>query len=410
MNISPPRLVILGAGFGAFNLIKHLKNDYQITVVSPRNHFLFTPLLPSTTVGTVEFRSIIEPIRHARADLQFFHALGESLDTDRGVLECAGALDGARFSLAFDILVIAVGAVSNTYGVPGVADHALFLRELSDARELRRRIILCFERANLPTTTVEERRRLLHFVVCGGGATGIEFAAELNDFMMDDLRQHYPQLVADARITIVEATKEILSTFDERLRQYAANLFLRKNIGILTESVVVRVDERAVSLKDGAVLPYGLLLWSTGNGPALFVQSLTLPKDVRERILVDRRFRVKGYENIYALGDCSVVEGAELPATSQVAQQQGKYVARALNRRARGKHTEPFEYRHLGMLAYIGGGRALADLQTYKGHGWSAWIFWRSAYLSRIVSVKNKVMVLFDWMKAKVFGRDISQF
>jgi NADH:ubiquinone reductase (non-electrogenic) len=199
MSRSKPRLVILGTGFGAFNLIKNLNDDCAITVVSPRNHFLFTPLLPSTTVGTVEFRSIIEPIRHAREGIEFFHARAEHLDPERRVLECTGVADERadvggpeRFSLSYDLLVIAVGAVSNTYGVPGVAGHALFLRELNDARELRQRIIRCFERANLPATTPGDRLRLLHFVVCGGGATGIEFAAELNDFMMDDLRHHYP--------------------------------------------------------------------------------------------------------------------------------------------------------------------------------------------------------------------------
>ena len=172
----------------------------------------------------------------------------------------------------------------------------------------------------------------------------------------------------------------------------------------------MKVTEKSVLLTDGSELPYGLLLWSTGNGPTPFVQRVQLPKDERGRILVDEHFRVKGYDTIYALGDCSVIDGAPLPATSQVAQQQGKYLARALNRRAQGKPVEPFRYKHLGMLAYIGGNRALADLEAFKGRGWATWLFWRSAYISKIVSVKNKLSVLFDWVKAKVFGRDISQF
>lgn len=411
MRSSPrPTLVVLGTGFAAFNLIKNLKDDYEIAVVSPRNHFLFTPLLPSTTVGTIEFRSIIEPIRHARSDLCFYHAEALRLDPARQAVTCAGVADGRAFELRYDILVIAVGAVSNTFGVPGVAQHALFLKELNDARELRRRIIRNFEQANLPGVDPEERQRLLHFIICGGGPTGVEFAAELHDFLVEDLRKAYPDLVADARITLVEATEEILSTFDEKLRRYAAERFVRQRIRVLTQSPVVRVTETAVVLADGSQLPYGLLLWSTGNGPTRFVEQTGLPKDARSRILVDRFFRVKGYENIYALGDCSVVEGSPLPATSQVAQQQGKYLADALNCRARGKPVEPFRYRHLGMLAYIGGNRALADLEAFKGRGWATWLFWRSAYLSKIVSLKNKLSVLFDWLKAQIFGRDISQF
>jgi NADH:ubiquinone reductase (non-electrogenic) len=173
---------------------------------------------------------------------------------------------------------------------------------------------------------------------------------------------------------------------------------------------VIRVNEKRVYLEDGSESPYGLLLWSTGNAPTPFAVAARLPKDHKSRIVIDGYFRVKGYENIYALGDCSVIESGELPATSQVAQQQGKYLAKALTLRARNKPVSPFQYRHLGMLAYIGSNRALADLENFKGRGWSTWLFWRSAYLSRIVSLRNKVLVLFDWMKTQVFGRDISQF
>lgn len=405
-----PRLVVLGTGFGAFNLVKRLGDGYDVTVISPRNHFLFTPLLPGTTVGTLEFRSIIEPIRHARSNMTFYHAAATGLDPALRQVPCRGAAEGDPFTVSYDILVIAVGAVSNTFRVPGVEEYALFLRELHDARELRQRIIGCFERANLPGIPVAEQQRLLSFVVCGGGPTGVEFAAELNDFMVEDLRRPYPALVAQARITLVEATNEILSTFDRKLRAYAMELFRRQRIIVLTGSLVVRVEPGAVHLADGSVLPYGLLLWSTGNGPTAFARTVSLPKDRHERLLTDEYFRVEGMGDVYALGDCSAVEQHPLPATSQVAQQQGKYLADAFNRRALGLPVSPFRYRHLGMLAYIGMDRALADLEQIKGRGWATWLFWRSAYLSRIVSLKNKTLVLFDWFKAKIFGRDISQF
>lgn len=410
MERTRPRLVVLGTGFGAFNLIRHLRDDHDITVVSPRNHFLFTPLLPSTTVGTIEFRSIIEPIRHARRGLRFFHATAEAVDASARTVACTGASDGRSFTVPYDLLVIAVGAVSNTFKVPGVAEHAMFLKELSDARELRRGIIRCFERANLPGVSAEERRRLLHFVVCGGGPTGVEFAAELNDFLTDDLARVYPHLIAEAQITLVEAMKEILGTFDEKLRRYATDLFRRQRIHLLLESPVVRVEPTVLHLRDGAALPYGLLLWTTGIGPTPFARRSALARDARGRFLTDACFRVGGTQDVYALGDCGTVEGAGFPATAQVAQQQGKYLARALRLRARGGEPEPFRYRNLGMLAYVGGSRALADLQGYKGRGWTSWLFWRSAYLTRIVSLKNKIKVLSAWITARLFGRDISQF
>ena len=410
MRSAAPRLVVLGTGFGAFNLIKSLKDDYQITVVSPRNHFLFTPLLPSTTVGTIEFRSIIEPIRHAREGITFYHARALDLDTTARLVHCAGVDDDRAFDLPYDTLVVAVGAVSNTFGVPGVNEHATFLKELSDARVLRQRVIQCFEQANLPGISPQQRSRRLHFVICGGGPTGVEFAGELSDFLTDDLCRPYPQLVPEAHITLVEALKEILGSFDEKLRRYATELFRRQRITILTDSPVRSVTAEHVELGDGRRLAYGLLLWSTGNGPTEFARRIGLPKDRTERIIVDRTFRVRDTEGVYAIGDCSVIEETPLPATAQAAQQQGKHLARILRAIARKEPVRPFEYRYLGMLAYLGGKRALADLEGYKGKGWTTWLFWRSAYLTRLVSMKNKVQVLFDWIKAKLFGRDISQF
>jgi NADH:ubiquinone reductase (non-electrogenic) len=378
-SMTRPRLVVLGTGFAAFNLVKYVSDSYDIIVVSPRNHFLFTPLLPSTTVGTIEFRSIIEPIRHARRSLTFYHAEAFSLDPARRSVGCRGTGNGETFSVSYDILVIAVGGVSNTFNVPGVREHAIFLKELHDARELRQRIIQCFEQANLPTVSVVERRRLLHFVICGGGPTGVEFAAELNDFLAEDLSKWYTELVAESRITLVEAGREILSTFDEKLRQYATDLFRRERISVLTGAHVTAVEPTLVRLADGSSIPCGLLLWSTGNGPTAFVLAAPLPRDPNGRIVVDECFRVKGMEGIYSLGDCCVGDRIALPSTSQVAQQEGKYLARALTRLARGRPVEPFRYRHLGMLAYVGSNRALADLHNFKGHGWTTWILWRSA-------------------------------
>lgn len=406
----PPHILVLGTGFAAFSVLKNLDDRYRVTVVSPRNHFLFTPLLPGTTVGTIEFRSIIEPIRHARKSLLFYHAAVESLDPHQKRVTCAGATAHEHFTVEYDVLIIAVGSMTSTYNVPGVTEYAVFLKELNDARILRQLVIRNFERANLPTASDQERRRLLHFVICGGGPTGVEFAAELHDFLREDLRRSYPELTPKAKITVVEASEDILNTFDRKLRGYAEALFRRQEIKILTGSRVIRVTRDRVILKDRPPISHGLLLWSTGNGPTPFTLRAPLPKNPGGRIIVDEYFRVRGYRDIYSIGDCAVLENSPLPETAQVAQQQGKYLAYSLNRLGRSIPPRPFRYRHLGMLAYIGGNRALADLQNFKGHGWTTWIFWRSAYLTRVVSLKNKVLVLFDWMKARVFGRDVSQF
>ncbi|MFZ4619250.1 MAG: FAD-dependent oxidoreductase [Bacteroidota bacterium] len=411
MKTQKQKLIILGSGFGSFSTLKGVDtNLYDVVVVSPRNHFIFTPLLPSTTVGTIEFRSIIEPIRSAKENITYYHAYCTGIDTAKNSIHCKNALDGNEFDLPFDQLIIGVGAVSNTFGIEGVEQYGLFLKELTDARAIRQRIIENFERASTPNLQFEERKRLLHFVVVGGGPTGVEFAAELHDFLTEDLVDSYPNIVADVSITLFEAGDALLNTFDAALSEYTIKIFQRQKISVRLQSVVAKVEANEILLKDGSRVPYGMMVWSTGNTQTEFVRSLPFEKDRGSRLLTDEYFRVKGFKHIFSLGDCATIEGNLLPATSQVAQQEGYYLAKYLNAVAKDRPVSPFIYHHRGMLAYIGSNRALADLPQVKGRGFSTWIFWRSAYLTKLVSWKNKILVVFDWMKAFIFGRDSSRF
>ncbi len=411
MKLQKQKLIILGSGFASFSALKLIDTGlYDVIVVSPRNHFIFTPLLPSTTVGTIEFRSIIEPIRSAREQITYYHAFCTGVDTKSNTVQCAGALDSSEFSLSFDILVIGVGARSNTFGIDGVERYGMFLKELNDARDIRQRIIENFERASTPNLHPDERKRLLHFIIVGGGPTGVEFAAELHDFLTDDLVRSYAQLIPLVEITLFEAGHALLNSFDAALSEYTLKIFKRQKISVRLKSQVARVDEREILLSDGTHVPYGMLVWSTGNTQTPFVRSLSFEKDPGSRLVTDEYFHVKGFTHIYALGDCATIEGTALPATSQVAQQEGYYLAKSLNAQAKGKEVKRFKYHHRGMLAYIGSNRALADLPQVKGRGFTTWIFWRSAYLTKLVSWKNKVLVVFDWVKAFIFGRDASRF
>ena len=255
-----------------------------------------------------------------------------------------------------------------------------------------------------------ERRRLLRFIIVGGGPTGVELAAELHDFLEKDLRKGFPSLVNDVRITLLEATDHLLSTFDATLSSYTLKHFRRQQIEVRIEAIVTRVDKDAVHLKSGEIIPYGMLVWSTGIGPTSLVQSLPFSKDPNGRLIVDEYLRLPGCSDIYAVGDCATLAAQNLPATGQVAQQEGKYLGKMLNRIARHEGTTAFNYKNLGMLAYIGDNKALADLKAIKSHGFATWLFWRSAYLTRLVSLKNRLLVVFDWIKTFIFGRDISRF
>ncbi len=403
------KVLALGGGFAAYRFVRDLRNvNYQLTLAAPRNHFLFTPLLPSTTVGTLEFRSILEPFRRTCPWAEFNLFEATSLDLSRKAVLGRSPVDGLESEILFDDLIIAVGAIAGTFGVPGVKEHALFLREIPDSRRIRRRVLDCLERASAPDIDPARRKKLLHFVVVGGGPTGVEFSAEMHDFLWSDLKAAYPGLVDQVQITILEATHQLLGVFDEVLSEYAAKRFARVHISVRTKSTVTRVEQDRLYLQDGEEIHFGLLIWATGNAPNPFTAALPFEKE-KGRLLVDNYLRVRGQDSVYALGDCAVVEGNPMPATGQVAEQQGKYLAHAFRLRAKGKVVVPFLYRPMGMLAYVGGNRAVADLPNIKGRGFAFFLFWRSVYLTKLISFRNKVMVVFGWLRTYLFGRDLSR-
>jgi NADH:ubiquinone reductase (non-electrogenic) len=404
---SLPKLLVLGSGFGGYSLLSRLDvRDWDATLLSPRNYFLFTPLLPSAASGSVELRSILEPTRRRLRGIRIVGGLAESMDWEARQVHCVGAVGGERFTLPYDHLVISVGSAVGDYGVPGVREHALTLASVEDAQAIRRRILEQFARAEVPGLTPEELRQRLTFVVCGGGPTGVEIAAEMDDLIDEELHASYPELVSQARVVLVEALERLLTSFDEALSDYTRRHFLHAGIDVRTKSKVKAVERDRVILEDGEVIPCGLVLWAGGNSPVPLVASLGGAR----RLAVDEYLRLPGREGVYALGDCASVGDPPLPATAQVAQQQGAYLAKALKRLRKGQPAEPFRFKASGMLAYIGGGEALADLPQVKWSGRGAWLFWRSVYLTKLVSPANKIKVLFDWIKARLFGRDLSRF
>ncbi|MGH2627717.1 MAG: FAD-dependent oxidoreductase, partial [Anaerolineales bacterium] len=240
--------------------------------------------------------------------------------------------------------------------------------------------------------------------------TGVEVAAEIHDLLTGELAASHPELAPRARVVLVEAAERILGGFDEALARYTHRHFQREGIELRLAVAVARVERDGVRLRDGTFLPAGLIIWAGGNAPVPFVATLGEPLTPRGRLVVDDRLRLPGRPGVYALGDCAQVKDLPLPATAQVAQQQGEYLARALARQPRGRPVGPFRFRSAGMLAYIGGSQALADLPHVKWSGRAAWLFWRSVYLTKLVSPATKVKVLFDWIKATLFGRDVSRF
>jgi NADH:ubiquinone reductase (non-electrogenic) len=406
-----PRLVVLGCGFGGYSLLRALQGGrYVTTLVSPRNYFLFTPLLPSAVTGTVEFRSIVEPARRKLREVRLVEGHAVGVDWERRVVACESAIGALPFELPFDQLVVAVGSEVADYGVPGVREHAVSLASIEDARTIRRRILEQFARAGVPGIGETERRAALTVAVCGGGPTGVEAAAEIHDLLEEELAAAYPDLAPQARVVLVEAGERLLSTFDAALGEYTSRHFAREGIELRMRTPVRRIGADGIELAGGEWLPAGLVVWTAGSVPSPFVETLGVELDARGRIRTAATLRVGSRPGLWALGDCAAVGEPPLPATAQVAQQQGPALARNLARVARGEEPRPFRFRKLGMLAYIGERHALADLPSAKWSGRGAWLFWRGAYLTKLVSLANKAKVLFDWIKARLFGRDLARF
>ncbi|KAF6802185.1 pyridine nucleotide-disulfide [Colletotrichum sojae] len=463
------RVVILGSGWAGYAFARELDpKKYERILISPRSYFVFTPLLASTSVGTLEFRSTLEPVR--RLGLDAFHqAWADDVDFSRKLVRIEKVTSedptshtlpskpqnqpkGETIEVPYDKLVISVGAYSQTFGIEGVKEYANFLRDIGDARSIRLKVLQLFEKASWPTATDEQRRGLLHFAVVGGGPTGIEFAAELHDLIHDDLSKIYPHLMEFVSITIYDIAPKVLPMFDQQLATYATEQFKRQGISVRTEHHLQRIrpDDRGglkLTIKEygDEEISAGICVWSTGLMQNPLVQTL-VKKELRnpgetgaeggdvarikkaERsggIVTDSRLRVRLdgagdgalLPDIYAMGDCSVLETETLPATAQVASQQtntstkAKYLAKALNRGvSSGKEPSPFSFRNWGAMTYLGSWRAIHQSSADELKGRAAWILWRTAYLTKSMSIKNKVLVPWYWFITWVFGRDISRF
>ncbi|KAI0696619.1 NADH dehydrogenase [Cytidiella melzeri] len=459
---SKKTLVVLGSGWGATSLLTALDTaDYNVYVISPRNYFLFTPLLPSVATGTISPRSILQPTRyitrHKERQVSVIEAAATDVDPHAKTVtfadnsEVQGLISST--TIKYDYLVYAVGAEIQTFNIPGVKENACFMKELDDAEKMQRRFMDCLESAAFPGQSQAEVDRLLHMVVVGGGPTGVELSGELHDFLEEDLRSWYPELASSIRITLVEALPSVLPMFSKQLIDYTESTFKEAKIDILTKTMVKEIKEKSVVLqmpdKTIAEVPCGMVVWAAGNTLRGVTRELMakVPEEQTNRrgLTVDESLRMKGADGIFAIGDCTATSYAP---TAQVAAQEGSYLARVLKQLAKkdavaaqldeakalsdndpekktlvekleSQHAKleklrPFRYSHQGSLAYIGSDRAIADLPFFSGGnlatgGVATYLFWRSAYLSKLFSLRNRALVATDWIKVKLFGRDTSR-
>jgi len=411
--LSPAKqILVLGGGFAGLHLIRRLerrlnREEASVTLVDRQNYHLFTPLLYQVCTGELPPHAVAYPLRDATAPAGFRFIQSEvtAIDLDR---RRVGTADG---ELPFDHLVIALGSVTNDYGIPGVRENALAVKWLSDAEALKRHVLDIFESA-ATETDIARRREQLTFIIVGAGPVGVELASSLRDLMDHTLRRIYPSIdfYSDVTIHLLDSADRVIPGMDPRLSRIAMNRLEHQRVRVLLNTPVSEIRPGVVHTKDGAQLRGRTIVWSGGVKVNPLVASLDVPKSKDGRILVDDRFRVNGRDDVLALGDAAYFEnrGRGLPQLAQVAVLEAPAAARNLVALVRGEPTAPFVYHRKGDLIALGRTQAGAEFARLGGFvlgGFPAWTVWRVNYLMQLLGVRNRASLLIEWILSFFAGR-----
>jgi NADH dehydrogenase len=418
MGKEPVRVVILGGGFGglyaALALEKSLArgvSDVQVTLVNRENFFLFTPMLHEVAASDLDMTHIVNPIRKLLHRVKFIQGSVEAIDLPARSVTLAHGGDGHGHEVPYDHLVIALGAVTNFYGLPGVAERALTMKSLGDAIAARNRLIECLEEADPECCRV--KAPLLTFVVAGGGFAGVETVAGINDFVRAALR-FYPNLrEAAVRVVLVHDGPVILPELGESLGTYAQRKLGERKVEIRVNTKISGMSEAGVSLSDGTVIQAKTLIWTAGTAPHPLLATLPCRKE-RGRLVADQYMALPDWPGVWALGDCSVIPdphtGRPYPPTAQHALRQGTVLAGNILATIRGGPKRPFVFKTIGLLASIGRRTGVAQILGVNFSGFVAWWLWRTIYLSKLPRFEKKVRVTLDWLLDVIFSKDLVQF
>ena len=386
-----PKVVVIGGGFGGLQCAKALRGrPVEAVLVDRQNYHLFTPLLYQVASCLLNPAEITAPLRKVLRDApNVRYRRGEVAHVD---------FDGKRVHLAdgaildYDYVVVATGSANNYYGNDAIERHALGLKDLGEALQLRNHVLECLERAT-QTTDADERRRMLTFCIVGGGPTGVEYAGALAELVRLVLPHEYPEMPpSDVRIVLLEGADRLLSMFVPRLSAYARRQLEHMGVEVRTDTLVASADDKGVVLRDGTEIATASMVWTAGVRPNDVVHD-----GAPRRLEVDDHLRVVGAEGAFAIGDVAAgydKRGKVLPMTSPPAMQAGRYVARHI---LDGGARRPFRYRDKGALATIGRRAAVGQVWRFRFRGFIGWLAWLVVHLYYLVGFENRVQVLLRW-------------
>jgi NADH:quinone reductase (non-electrogenic) len=398
----PQHVVIVGGGFGGLNAARALDaSDVRVTVVDRHNYHLFQPLLYQVATAALSPGDIASPIRWIlRRQKNVEVLLGDvtAIDTARRLVLVAGGEP-----IPYDYLVLAAGSAHAYFGHPEWAARAPGLKTLDDALEMRRRMLLAFEAAERdPNPDVQ--RRLLTFVIVGGGPTGVELAGALAEIARQSLVQDFRRIeTRSARIVLVEGGPHLLAAFPPTLRDAAQRSLERLGVEVRTGTVVTAIDDDGVTIqaKDQppARISAGTVLWGAGVAASPVARSLGVPLDRVGRVTTEATLALPAHPGVFVVGDLNAFtqDGALLPGVAQVAMQQGTHAGRNIRRAIAGQPLAPFRYKDYGIMATIGRGSAVGDIFGLKVSGFFAWLFWIFLHIFWLIGFRNRFVVMTEW-------------